>query len=658
MSNQGFDFGASYVLDEIIGEGASGVVWKGHRKGDGAAVAVKILRDQYANDPQILTRFVTERTLLTTLEHDNIVKVLDLVVESGRLGIVMEYVEGETLREVLMRDSVCGLRSAVAIVIETLRALEHAHAHNIVHRDIKPDNILIARGNADISIKLTDFGISKILGEQSKATQVVGTPEYMSPELIEKGIAIPETDVYATGIMFYELLAGRTPFSGGDNAFTIAHRHLSSLPPAIDGLDEKIASVLWTMLEKDPRRRLPAPELIKQLNELIDNLDDSRKLVRQEDVQNYAPATVLKPRLGESENDISSHDTESQEAVRNVPVLLDELSPSTQATVMKPLSADDGTAISNVDRKSSARKADLTGKNGMRAQRHKIVVFAIAGLLLAASVVGVAMFSRSSNGSKEFASEQVSQEDSPLPSGLIISRSAKVDSERNVITYEIKYETHKQALSGVVLETLQDLDGACIEPRWDGQSVTKNSPSQTSLDVPCSFAIGLEPISSGKPHIVSATIPLENLGFSSSQDVSQWLKTTSENTLKNVQNPNMNSTSYPLQRLVGLKMSVPSRVVQGNIVPISVIGIWPNGENQLSPVFISPQVGNPTSVLTDITGANIDSVRFTDRCAGAVAVSQDGRSITSLHPGTCDLEGNIGNFNLTPAKITVTGTGS
>jgi tRNA A-37 threonylcarbamoyl transferase component Bud32 len=244
------------VLRELLGRGAMGQVFRGSVRGSGAVVAVKVLKPELVSDPEVVARFFQERSILTSVDHPNVAKVLDLVIEGDTLGIVMELVEGGDLRHYLRIRRTLPPAEAVRLACQLLQGLAAVHAAAIVHRDVKPENVLIstARGQADL--KLTDFGVSRLSygASLTKMTSLIGTPEYMAPELADHDSATPAADLYSAGVVLYEMLAGRTPFAGG-HPLAVLRRQVEQPPPPIPGAPAELWAQIESLLAKDPRSR-------------------------------------------------------------------------------------------------------------------------------------------------------------------------------------------------------------------------------------------------------------------------------------------------------------------------------------------------------------------------------------------------------------------
>jgi hypothetical protein len=229
----------------------------------GGRIAVKILRPELVDDPQLIARFLQERDVLCSLDHPNLVRVHDLVVEGGSAAIVMDLVEGSDLRRELAKSGTLAPSTAVRFTSQLLTALAAVHEIDVVHRDVKPENILLGH---DGQVRLTDFGIARLTHGPSltRLTGLIGTPEYLAPELAEREHATPAADVYAAGIVLYELLTGFTPFAGGHPA-AVLRRHMEELPAKPAGLPDPLWHLLYTMLEKNPNRRPSASSAAMQL---------------------------------------------------------------------------------------------------------------------------------------------------------------------------------------------------------------------------------------------------------------------------------------------------------------------------------------------------------------------------------------------------------
>lgn len=248
--------GSAYELDELIGHGASGEVWRGHDR-DGRVLAFKLLHESLGRDAAVVRQFVQERQILTSIQHPNLTTVHDLVVEGDTLAIVMEYVDGGDLRrlldtsEMLRPAEICRIGAAVA------GGLQAIHAAGVVHRDVKPENILMHEVAGQLWPKLSDFGIAK-LTEQSqtgRSTMLVGTPQYVAPEIFDGQPATPAADLYALGIMLYEMCCGVPPYTG-PSALAILRQHAENAPGRPDGLPDELWSVITSLVDRNPESRL------------------------------------------------------------------------------------------------------------------------------------------------------------------------------------------------------------------------------------------------------------------------------------------------------------------------------------------------------------------------------------------------------------------
>jgi tRNA A-37 threonylcarbamoyl transferase component Bud32 len=248
--------GSRYLLHELVGRGAMGQVFRGSVRDSGAPVAVKVLKPELVSDPNIVARFVQERSILVSVAHPNVVRVLDLVVEGETLGIVMELVGGRDLRDDLRAQPTLPPARAARFGCELLDGLAAVHAAGIVHRDVKPENLLVDNSDGQARLKLTDFGIARLTygGSLTKLSSLIGTPEYMAPEVADHDTASPAADLYAAGIVLYEMLAGRTPFAGA-HPLAVLRRHVDEAPPPIPGVQPELWMLIESLLAKEPDSR-------------------------------------------------------------------------------------------------------------------------------------------------------------------------------------------------------------------------------------------------------------------------------------------------------------------------------------------------------------------------------------------------------------------
>ncbi|MEV5935884.1 serine/threonine-protein kinase [Streptomyces sp. NPDC052079] len=265
--------GSRYTAHQILGRGSAGTVWLG--EGPDGPVAVKLLREDLSSDQELVGRFVQERTALLGLEHPHIVSVRDLVVDGNDLALVMDLVRGTDLRTRLDRERRLAPEAAVAIVADVADGLAAAHAAGVVHRDVKPENVLLdmqgplGPGGSHRAL-LTDFGVAKLIDtpRRTRATKIIGTPDYLAPEIVEGLPPRASVDIYALATVLYELLAGFTPFGGGHPG-AVLRRHVTETVVPLPGIPDELWQLLVQCLAKAPASRLRASELGTRLRELL-----------------------------------------------------------------------------------------------------------------------------------------------------------------------------------------------------------------------------------------------------------------------------------------------------------------------------------------------------------------------------------------------------
>src|SRR5215475_7424848 len=219
-----------YELEELVGTGGMSTVFRAHDRQLDRRVAINILHEHYAADPEYLERFRREARAVARLSHPNIVTVIDRGDDGGRQYIVFEHVEGENLKELVLRTGRLSVQNALALALAVANGLAFAHDHGLVHRDVKPQNVLLSREG---EVKVTDSGIARSLHVDHGMTQtgtVLGTSEYLAPEQASGKAVSPATDVYSLGVVLWELLAGDVPFVG-ENFVAVALRHVNEPPP-------------------------------------------------------------------------------------------------------------------------------------------------------------------------------------------------------------------------------------------------------------------------------------------------------------------------------------------------------------------------------------------------------------------------------------------
>jgi eukaryotic-like serine/threonine-protein kinase len=264
-----------YEVEELVGHGGMSSVYRAHDSLLERHVALKILHEQYSGDEDFVERFKREARTVAQLQHPNIVTVIDRGEEDGRQYIVFEYVDGENLKELVVRKGRLDVREALEIALEVARGLAFAHENGLIHRDVKPQNVLL---NGDGRAKVTDFGIARTLDVDgmTQTGTVLGTSNYIAPEQASGQRVDAHSDVYSLGAVLYELLAGEVPFPG-ESFIAVAMKHLHEPPPSIldvrGDVPLRVAAAVDRALEKDPEQRFPtmdafAGELEAALGEL------------------------------------------------------------------------------------------------------------------------------------------------------------------------------------------------------------------------------------------------------------------------------------------------------------------------------------------------------------------------------------------------------
>ncbi|MGV9454960.1 protein kinase domain-containing protein [Streptomyces sp. NPDC003635] len=304
--------GSKYLLEEPLGRGATGTVWRARQRETagaeaavpgqpGETVAIKVLKEELASDADIVMRFLRERSVLLRLTHPNIVRVRDLVVEGELLALVMDLVDGPDLHRYLRENGPLTPVAAALMTAQIADALAASHADGVVHRDLKPANVLLKQDGGQMHPMLTDFGIARLADSPglTRTHEFVGTPAYVAPESAEGRPQTSAVDIYGAGILLYELVTGRPPFSGG-SALEVLHQHLSAEPRRPSTVPDPLWTVIERCLSKDPDRRPSAENLARGLRVVAEGIGvhaNSAQIAAAEAVgallaPDPAPATV------------------------------------------------------------------------------------------------------------------------------------------------------------------------------------------------------------------------------------------------------------------------------------------------------------------------------------------------------------------------------
>jgi serine/threonine protein kinase len=286
-----------YELKELVGRGGMSSVFRAHDRILGREVAIKVLHEQYATDSEYVERFRREARAVAKLAHSNVAVVIDRGEDEGRPYIVFEYVEGGNLKKLIEREAPLPVERVVELGLEIARGLEHAHRSSIVHRDVKPQNVLLDRtGQA----KLIDFGIARSSAEVRPGLTLTGTvlgsSDYIAPEQAQGRSVEERTDVYSLAIVLYEMLTGELPFTG-ENFVAVAMRHINETPPSIvdrrPDVPPRLAALMQRSLVKDPERRPMMSEVVQELERCVHELPAEVDTLSNVPVVRFRPRGVL-----------------------------------------------------------------------------------------------------------------------------------------------------------------------------------------------------------------------------------------------------------------------------------------------------------------------------------------------------------------------------
>ncbi len=281
-----------YELVEFIGKGGMALVYRAIDKRTGHNVAVKILRPEYNQDAEFCTRFEREAVAASKMSHHNIVNLLDVGQDDNMRYLVMEYVRGRTLKEVIKQNGPLNPNVAAQVAIRILSALQHAHKNGIIHRDIKPQNILV---HSDGLIKVGDFGIARVAGSNTISTDdiVMGSVHYFSPEQAKGEPVTAASDLYSVGVVLYEMLTGKPPFDG-ETPVAIAMQHIGGKAQPIREIDPTIPPALERVVDKAMEKR---PE--RRYQSALEMAQDILRAIQEPDGVWMGPSSQAAPAPGE-----------------------------------------------------------------------------------------------------------------------------------------------------------------------------------------------------------------------------------------------------------------------------------------------------------------------------------------------------------------------
>ena len=389
----GITFGGRYELQSRIAIGGMGEVWQATDLVIGRLVAIKILKDEYLGDPGFLERFRAEARHAALVNHEGIANVYDYGEEEGSAYLVMELVPGEPLSAIIEREKTLSIDKVLDIIAQTSAALQAAHSAGLVHRDIKPGNMLIT---PEGRVKITDFGIARIADQVplTATGQVMGTVQYLSPEQASGHPASPSTDIYSLGIVAYECLAGKRPFTG-ESQVAIAMAQINEEPPPLpDTIAEPVRNLVYSCIAKKPADR-PASSA---------NLARAAQALRRGDLQGAAAA---------------------------VPGVLGTSTTPLDATVVMPRTAETGaTTVLNIP--DAPEPVDTTEKKKRSPWTWPLI--ALIGVLVLVLVGAVVALTSGGNSptpdptkSSQSASPTKSKTASPTPTGSATPTTAAIN---------------------------------------------------------------------------------------------------------------------------------------------------------------------------------------------------------------------------------------
>ena len=368
MSLEGKIIGNRYEVLEKIGIGGMATVYKAKDNILKRNVAVKVLRDEFTTDEEFIKRFNTEAQAAASLTHPNIVSIYDVGHEDNLYFIVMELIQGKTLKQIITEDGVLPWKWSINIAIQIASALEIAHKNNIVHRDIKPHNIIITE---DGVAKVTDFGIAKAVSNSTITAfgTTIGSVHYFSPEHARGGYTDAKSDIYSLGVVMYEMMTGRVPFDA-DTPVSIALKHMQEKPVEPIKLNPSIPYAVNKMIMKAMQKEVAlryssATEMLKDLNAALKNPDGNTVMPDQNIENSYTqriPTIQGGEKMNQKEKKVNAFFKKHKKAIMIAIIVL--------IVILIPVIGFYGTqAILNVGRAKDVKLPNLVGKTIEEAEQ-------------------------------------------------------------------------------------------------------------------------------------------------------------------------------------------------------------------------------------------------------------------------------------------------
>ncbi|WP_282852255.1 serine/threonine protein kinase [Gulosibacter sediminis] len=457
----GVTFGNRYQLGNRIAIGGMGEVWEATDLVIGRQVAIKILKDEYMGDPGFLERFRAEARHAALVNHEGIANVYDYGEENGSAYLVMELVPGEALSTILERERVLPPDQVMDIVSQTAAALGAAHRAGLVHRDIKPGNLLIT---PDHRVKITDFGIARIADQVplTATGQVMGTVQYLSPEQASGHAATPSTDIYSLGIVAYESLAGRRPFTG-ESQVAIAMSHINDAPPPLPvTVPEPVRNLVISAISKDPKDRPESAAAFARASAAL----------RDGDVQRAAQAVPAVLGVGTAtapldQTQLLGNDQQSTTVLGAPQQSTQQYSPFDELMGQNA----QGSQVATTDSDEDENKEEKEKKPG---NWRWILIAALVLLALALGLLGFALLQN--NGDETTPTSTATQSETPEPTPTETQAEAETVSISSSQFVGMSYDDAAAELTSLGLNPVK-VDGQSAQSQSDVDTVISVNPT-------------------------------------------------------------------------------------------------------------------------------------------------------------------------------------